>query len=146
MATDLPVHATVSYKFSVPPEKVFDAWLDTDMVGKFMFGPNVRDEEIVRLKIDKRLGGSFSFIVRRKGVEIDHLGEYLEVNRSHRLIFTWAVRDELPNKSRIVINITPLQKGCELTLTQEMSSDWASFVDSSKAAWMKMLTALDKAF
>lgn len=144
MPTELPVHATVSHKFSASPEKVFDAWLNPDMIGKFMFGPGVRDEEIVSLNTDARVGGSFSFIVRRKGEEVDHVGEYLEINKPRHLVFTWAVREELPEKARILIDIVPIQTGCELTLTHEMSSDWADFIDSARAAWTKMLTALDR--
>jgi uncharacterized protein YndB with AHSA1/START domain len=32
-------------RFSASPERVFDAWLDPAMVGRFMFGPGLRDEE-----------------------------------------------------------------------------------------------------
>jgi hypothetical protein len=59
------------------------------------------------------------------------------------VLFTWAVRDELPDKAGVVINITPLEAGCELTLTQEMSSYWVGFVDSSEAARTKTLNAPD---
>ena len=142
MPTSLPVHATVTIKFSATPERVFDAWLDTGMISKFMFGPQLREEEIVSLKLDARVGGSFSFVVRRQGVEIDHIGEYIEISRPHRLVFSWAVREHLPDSSRIVIDIVPLPTGCELTLTQEMSSSWADFANQAKAAWTKMLNAL----
>jgi len=142
MPASLPVHATVTYKFSATPERIFDAWLDTGMISKFMFGPQLRDEEIVSIKTDAHVGGSFSFVVRRQGVEFDHIGEYIEISRPHRLVFSWAVRQNLPESSRIVIEIAPLPTGCELTLTQEMSSNWAGFKDQAKAAWTKMLLAL----
>ncbi|CAL1519015.1 SRPBCC family protein [Chitinophaga sp. MM2321] len=142
MSTEFPAKATVTQTFTQSPEAVFDAWLDTGMISRFMFGPALRDEEIVSLKTDARVGGSFSFIVRRKGMEIDHIGEYLEIDRPHRLVFTWAVRQDLPDSSRVVINITPAGTGSELTLTQEMPANWADFIDSAKGAWSKMLTAL----
>lgn len=142
MANSFPVHATVTYRFSASPERVFDAWLDTSLIGKFMFGPALRDEEIVQLKTDARVGGTFSFTVRRQGIEIEHIGEYIEIDRPRRLLFSWAVRQDLPDSSRILINITPLSKGCELTLTQEMSANWADFEERAKSAWAKMLHAL----
>jgi uncharacterized protein YndB with AHSA1/START domain len=145
MPTSLPVHATVTYTFSATPERVFDAWLDTGTISKFMFGPQLREEEIVSLKTDAHVGGSFSFVVRRQGVEFDHTGEYIEISRPHRLVFSWAVRQDRqdqPASARIVIDIAPIPTGCELTLTQEMSSSWADFVDQAKAAWTKMLNAL----
>jgi uncharacterized protein YndB with AHSA1/START domain len=144
MDNELPAHATVTRHFSVPAEDVFDAWLDTAMIGRFMFGPEVRDEEIVSLKTDAREGGSFSFMVRRKETEIEHIGEYIEINRPLRLVFSWAVRQDLPDNSRIVIDIVPTPTGAELTLTQEMPANWAHFIENAQSAWTQMLAALDK--
>lgn len=52
MIDKFPAHATVSHHFSGPAERVFDAWLDTEVIGKFMFGPEVRDEQIISLNAD----------------------------------------------------------------------------------------------
>lgn len=144
MNSELSAHATVTHHFSVPAEDVFDAWLDTFMIGRFMFGPEVRDEEIVSLKTDAKQGGSFSFVVRREGAEIDHIGEYLEIERPLRLVFSWAIKKDLPDDSRVVIDIVPTSTGTELTLTQEMPANWEHFIDNVKTSWTKMLTALDK--
>lgn len=35
----LPVTATITGLFSVPAERVFDAFLDKEMIARFMFGP-----------------------------------------------------------------------------------------------------------
>lgn len=144
MNTELPAQATVTYHFSVPAEDVFDAWTDTFMIGRFMFGPEVRDEEIISIKTEAKEGGSFSFIVKRENEEIDHIGEYMEIKRPLRLVFTWAVRQDLPDNSRVVIEIVPNSTGAELTLTQEMPANWEHYIDNVKTSWMKMLTALDK--
>ena len=71
MSVKLPVHAVATALFSIDAERVFDAWLDTGMIGQFMFGPSVRDEEIVRLTNEPRMGGHFSFVVRRQGKEFN---------------------------------------------------------------------------
>jgi uncharacterized protein YndB with AHSA1/START domain len=144
MNTELPAHATITYHFSVSAEDVFDAWLDTFMIGRFMFGPDVRDEKIVSLSNEAKKGGAFSFVVEREGMQIDHIGEYLEIERPLRLVFTWAIKQDLPDNSRVVIDIIPTPTGTELTLTHEMPSEWEHFIEGSKTSWMKMLTALDK--
>lgn len=90
MSTAPRINVRVTRRYTAPPERVFDAWLDAEMIGKWMFGPALRDEEIVRLSLDARVGGSFSFVVRRQGEEIDHMGEYLEIDRPRRLVFTWG--------------------------------------------------------
>jgi uncharacterized protein YndB with AHSA1/START domain len=137
-----PVKAVVTKRFNVPAGRVFDAWLDPALIGRWMFGPNVREERIVRLGTEPRVGGKFSFVVERAGVEIDHVGEYLEIERPRLLVFTWATRDRLPETSRVIIEITPLDGECELTLTHVMDPGWAAFVDRAAGSWRMMLDVL----
>ena len=84
-------------------------------------------------------------VVNRQNVEIDHVGEYLEIDRPLLLVFTWSTRDSLPNPSRVVVEILPCDGGCELTLTHVMGADWAVFADKGAGSWRKMLEALDGA-
>jgi uncharacterized protein YndB with AHSA1/START domain len=137
------VNVRVTRHFSASPEQVFDAWLDPEMIGKWMFGPAYpeREEEVVSISLDPRVGGTFSFVVRRQGQEIDHVGEYLEIDRPRRLVFTWGVADA-GDSSRVIIDIIPLQQGCELTLTHEMHPKWADFASRAEASWNKMLNVL----
>jgi len=51
-----------------------------------MFGPAIRDEEIVHLALAPKVGGSFSFLVTRNGEDIEHVGKYLEIVRPSRLV------------------------------------------------------------
>ena len=139
----LPVTAIVEGLFSVPAERVFDAFLDTKLIARFMFGPTVREEEIVSLQNEPRVGSSFSYIVRRQGKTFEHTGEYMEIDRPNRLVFTWAVKEDPTNsQSRIVIEVAPIIDGCELTLTHEMPHSQEDFVEKSKVAWGKMIDKL----
>jgi uncharacterized protein YndB with AHSA1/START domain len=142
MTTQPQATVRVTQRFTAPPERVFDAWLDTAMLGRFMFGPSLRDEEIVRLSLDARVGGKFSFVVRRQGQEIDHIGRYLEIERPRRLVFTWAVAPDRDDASRVVIEIAPHGTGCTLTLTHEMDPKWAALAGRVESGWTKMLAAL----
>ncbi|HVU18536.1 MAG TPA: SRPBCC family protein [Candidatus Didemnitutus sp.] len=140
-----PVHAVVMHRFDVPAERVFDACLDPAWVGRWMFGPNVRDERIVRLALEARVGGRFSFVVNRAGTEVDHVGEYLEIERPGLLVFTWATRDALPETSRVIIEITPREQGCDMKLTHVLGAHWSEFVDRAASSWSQMLDALERA-
>jgi uncharacterized protein YndB with AHSA1/START domain len=141
------VHARVTRHLSAAPERVFDAWLDPAWLSRWMFGPAVRDEEIVRLERDPKPGGAFSFVVRRGGVEIDHVGTYLVIDRPRRLVFTWAVRgasDDAP--SRVAIDLTTgAGGGCDLSLTHEMDAKWAEHLERTQAGWTTMVETLDRA-
>ena len=132
----------VNRRFNASSQRVFDAWLDPNMLSRWMFGPSVRDEEIVSLSLDPRPGGAFSFVVRRDGREINHVGEYLEIEPPTRLSFTWSTADALPDVSRVTIEIISFGSGCELTLTHEMHPDWLDYIDRTEAGWARMLDAL----
>ena len=140
MTTKAPIQVRVTRRFDATPDRVFDAWLNPEVIGAWMFGPAVREEEVVRITNDPRIGGSFSLVVRRQGEEINHVGEYLEIQRPSRLVFTWGI-DEA-GESRVVIDIIAQDAGCELTLTHELPADWSDYADRTKAAWSKMLELL----
>jgi uncharacterized protein YndB with AHSA1/START domain len=142
MTTEPHVLVRVTRGFGTSPEHVFDAWLDAEMIGRWMFGPTLRDEEVLRIAIDPRVGGAFSFLVRRDGEEIDHVGEYLEIVRPRRLVFTWGIAQHLPATSRVIVDIIALETGCELALTHELHPDWADYGSRTEAGWTRMLEAL----
>lgn len=142
MSTDSPISVSVTRRFAASAERVFDAWLDPVLIGQWMFGPRLRDEEVLHLNVDGRVGGSFSFLVRRQGHEIDHIGTYREIDRPKRLVFTWGIAGESTDESQVIITIVPLAAGCELTLTHEMDPKWAEYTSRTQAGWAKMLDAL----
>ena len=132
-------------RFDAAPERVFDGWLTPAMIGRFMFGPQLRDEEVLRIEVDPRVGGAFSFLVRRQGQEIDHVGHYLEIDRPRRLAFTWGIVGESADQSRVDIEITPRDRGCALELTHRMDPKWAAHADRVRAGWTTMCDALARA-
>jgi uncharacterized protein YndB with AHSA1/START domain len=144
MTTETTVAARVSHRFTASPEQVFDAWLDPEKVMRWMAA--VREMgapgEMVRVSIDARVGGRFSFVDLRDDEEVDHVGEYLEIDRPRRLVFTWSVPRYSPDVDRVVVEIAPLETGCELTLTHELHPDWADYLDRTERAWALMITAI----
>jgi uncharacterized protein YndB with AHSA1/START domain len=132
----------VTHCFSVAPERVFDAWLDPDLVRQW-FAPGLG--EMVRVDVDPQVGGKFSFVQRRGEDDVDHVGTYLELDRPRRLAFTWSVPQDSDDTSRVVIDIAPLETGSELTLTHELHPDWADYAERTEEAWSKMLQAMDEA-
>lgn len=133
-------------RFDAAPERVFDAWLDPKMIGQWMFGKRLRDEEIVHLRTDARVGGSFSFLVTRDGQLFDHIGVYRELDRPRRLVFTWGIACIGGAESVVEINIVPSGSGSELTLTHNIPAQWAEYRERTRGGWTTMLDMLDTIF
>ncbi|NGP87091.1 SRPBCC family protein [Fodinibius halophilus] len=133
---------TVTKRFNVPAENVFDAWLDPEIISQWMFGPELRDEEIIKLETDPREGGPFSFVVRRGDDVLNHLGKYLEIDRPHRLVFTWGVESESAEESEVTIDIESTETSCQLTLVHELDPKWEEYACRTKEGWSTMLEKL----
>lgn len=140
--TDQRVFVQVEKAFDEPAETVFDAWLDTDMLSHWMFGPSVRNEEILNLTSDPRPGGRFSFQVRRDNEILNHIGAYLEVQRPSLLVFTWGVDIEPGDESVVTIRITPSATGCVLQLVHDMDIKWSEYADRTEEGWTYMIGLL----
>lgn len=129
----------IERRFAQPAERVFDAWLDADWIGRFMFGPHLRDEQIVSLDNEARVGGQFHYKVTRGGQAIDHTGTYRAIERPWRLVFTWGVDAEQGDLSVVTIEITPEGEGCLLTLTHRLHPDWADYAERTRVGWTKIV-------
>ena len=132
------VNARVSRRFEASAEDVFDAWLDPELAREW-FAPGLG--EMTRVEIDARVGGTFWLVQNRDGKLAEHTGEYLEIDRPRRLVFTWRT-PPITDTSRVIIEIRPLQDGCELTVTHEMSAEWEPFIERAANAWAKMADAI----
>jgi uncharacterized protein YndB with AHSA1/START domain len=142
MATE-DIIVTVTRGFTASCAGVFEAWFNPDLIKLWMFGSRFRDEEVISLRMDPRVGGHFSFIVKRHGVEIEHQGKYLEIKKPHLLRFTWGIK-HLKSNSVVNFEIIPLSRGCKGTLTQYLKPEYAEFASRVQESWSKMLAVLSR--
>jgi uncharacterized protein YndB with AHSA1/START domain len=131
---------TVSRRFNTSAERLFDAWLDPERARQFLF--TRPGQVIVRAEIDARIGGPFLFVARRDGRDVDHIGKYLEIDRPRRLVFTLRVPKVWEDDNLVTVEIVPLERGCELTVTHEgvlpehegrIESGWTLFLEGLQA-------------
>jgi uncharacterized protein YndB with AHSA1/START domain len=101
--TDLTVN--INKTIHAPIEKVFDAWLNPKMLSKFMMPmPGMPDSEVEN---DAREGGNFTIIMHAGDDKLPHTGEYLEINRPDKLVFTWVSHNSVDN-STVTLNFTKI--------------------------------------
>jgi len=130
----------VSHTYAHPPEAVFDAWLDPAKAGRFLFATPTGT--MVKAEIDPRVGGRFEFIDRRpEDGDVRHVGEYLEIDRPRKLVFTFAVPQYDPGLTTVTLDFRPVSGGCEVTLTHtDVPPEWR---DQTVQGWTMILAALE---
>ena len=110
----------VARTFATSPERVFDAWLDPASVGKWLFA--VASRPLARVTLDARVGGAFRLVDRHDGKRVEHAGEYVEIERPRRLVFTLSTEGDSHAWARVTIvtiDIVSRNGGCELILAHE---------------------------
>jgi uncharacterized protein YndB with AHSA1/START domain len=107
----------VTRRYGVPPARVFDAWLDPEVAGRWLFATASRP--LAHIAIDARVEGAFCFVERQDGDIATYTGEYIEIVPHRRLVFTLSTEKYPHVDTRVRVEIAPLAKGCALTLTHE---------------------------
>lgn len=124
--------------FSASSERVFDAWFDPEHIASWLFP----SEEIVSMEQDPKVGGTFNFVIRRSGKNIEHSGEYLEISRPNFLTFTWEVPQFSPQSSLVRITLEVVHDESKLSLTHD--NVLAEYQEATKTGWTRILDNLEK--
>jgi len=104
----------LTQRYGAPPERVFDAWLDPETAGRWLFATAWRPMR--KVEIDARKGRPYR-LVDERGAE--YTGRYIEIARPRRLVFTLAMTNGPRVVTRVTAEFRPLKSGCELRLAHE---------------------------
>jgi len=127
---------------AAPRERVFDAWLDPEMLARFMMPkPGM---SIPEARSDAREGGRFRIVMRAGDQDMPHEGTYKEINRPNRLSFTWEGPFSTVEDSTVTLDFDEVQDGTKVTLRHVRFVDEESR-ESHKSGWAGILQALDEA-
>ena len=134
-----PPALTIVRRFAATAERVFDAWLDPERAALWLFTAPGREAH--SMQNDPRVGGHWVITDRRDGVEYKALGEYVEIDRPRRLVFTFGMPQFSPDFNRVTVEIAPDGEGCLMSVTQEgvPSDDHPD----TREGWEEMFVMLD---
>lgn len=118
MTTEERAIVRVRRRFGASPARVFQAWTDPGKAQSWI-APPASGDELVRVDIKARVGRGFTLVVRRGGEEVSHSGEYLELVKPRRLVFTWVVPAISKETTLVSIELHPVWSGTELSLKHE---------------------------
>ena len=137
--TDLTLEVTKT--INAPIEKVFDAWLDPKMLSMFMMPmPGMPESDVEN---DPRKGGEFVITMHAGDDLLPHTGEYLEINRPDKLVFTWTSHCSVDD-STVTLDFTKIDDG-----TTNVSLSHVKFIDEKtrsdhEGGWSNILEKLNE--
>ena len=125
-------------KIQIPPERLFAAWVEPGLMRSWLF--RSKGAQIRQVEADLRVGGRFRIhAVDAGGKEHETVGEYLEIERPHRLMF-WVESPALfAGRAVVSIDITAGGEG-----------SWMSFAQTGvkkelmEQAWRLMFRGLEQ--
>lgn len=129
-----PGYAVVQVRrtFAAPRERVFEAWMDPELLRQWLTGPQGRSPHA---EVDARVGGEFRIAMTSRvgdlwallpgqtGV-VQMVGRYLEINRPERLVFTlgWEEFPTIhldPDATTVTVDFHERNGDTEVVLTHE---------------------------
>jgi uncharacterized protein YndB with AHSA1/START domain len=91
--------------FDASAEEVFDAWTSPEVIERW-FRP-ARGWRKPSAEVNLRVGGTVRVVMRDpSGAPVEASGEYTEIDRPNRLVFTWTFDDDPSNQQLIEIEFT----------------------------------------
>jgi uncharacterized protein YndB with AHSA1/START domain len=125
-------------RFDASPERLFDAWTDPRIAAAWLFTTPASESHQTHL--DVRVGGQWEIVDRRGETDYRAIGEYLEVESPHRLVFTFGMPQFSPGFDKVTVEIAADGSGALMTLTQEGAP--AEHVPPLEKGWAEMFDAL----
>jgi len=143
MTAERGSRVVVTRSYAASPERVFDAFLDVRIARRFLFATATGD--MIAAEIDPRVGGRFTFTERRPDMgDVRHVGEYLEIERPRRLVFTFGVPQFDARMTTVTVELRPDGGGCVLTLTNEGVPP--DYTERNQEGWSRILAGLLPAY
>jgi uncharacterized protein YndB with AHSA1/START domain len=118
-----------------PRERVFDAWVTPDLLGRFLCAG---DTHVASIEVDARVGGSFRVVMANERGRYDHQGRYLEIERPERLRFTWVSAATNGGETDVTVTFDTVDEGTRVTLTHVGLPDAAS-ATRHEGGWQSIL-------
>jgi uncharacterized protein YndB with AHSA1/START domain len=116
--------------------EVFRWWTEADRLREWMSPIGT-----VEASVDLRVGGALRIVMRGDGTVIEHVGEYLEIDPPHRLVFTWASSFTGTEPSLVTVELEP--DGADATRLLLIHSRLPeSAASSHQGGWGAMLDRL----
>lgn len=137
-ASTSPVSVTVRRTIAAPAQVLFDAWLDPASVAVWL-RPNKTTHSIAT--IDPVVGGRFQIDMHKPEMVVEHRGRYVEIDRPHRLVFTWNSPATNAQDTLVTVSFVERDGRTEVTILHEQLPEYMA--NGHTSGWTDGLAGLD---
>jgi uncharacterized protein YndB with AHSA1/START domain len=132
----------IERSFQATAEEVFDAWTSPEVMRRWLHCGADWDTPVA--EVDLRLGGAVRIVMRRPdGRQAGAHGEYMVIDRPHRLVMTWTFDDEPTNQQMIELTFAESGGSTTVVLTnRDISTDERR--DAQDEGWRGCLDQLER--
>lgn len=144
LGTQVPPAFGLARRYAAAPEKVWRAWTDPEAVKRW-WGPGPQDP-VSLAELDVRVGGRFRIVFGGpQGRDHECAGEYLEVVRPRKLVFSWCWPNSTPDRvSQVTLLFHPAPDGgTALEFRHEKFFD-AAARDGHRRGWTESFAKLEQ--
>lgn len=143
---------TMARRINASEEAVFSAWVEPELMKKWFFTMESTNKVAAN---DLRVDGTWEIVDHREGTDYRAIGEYVEINRPNKLVFTFKMPQFNDLEDHIIVAISPVGDACEMTFKQEIivphEEGWsaedienamAEYSSQSEEGWSQMFDGL----
>ena len=95
----------IERSYAASAEEVFDAWTSPEVMRRWLHP--FAEWDTPEADSDLRVGGEVRVVMRRlDGTQVESRGEYVSIERPHRLVMTWTFDDEPSNEQLIELSFS----------------------------------------
>ena len=128
----------VSEIINAPRAKVFKAWTDPALI-KLWFAPG--SMTVGKVECDPRPGGRYLVEMIGEEGSPTAIGEYVEVVKDERLVFTWGWQGDEDEPTRVTVTLQDHDKGTRVMVLHERFTS-AESRDRHAEGWKACLDKL----
>lgn len=136
----------IEREFRAPPESVYNAWTDPNILTKWWGPEGMTTPEF---ELNTYEGGSWTTTMESaEGNQVTTSGNYKVLDPPSRLVFTWAWTQDDGSRgteTEVEITLAKSEIGTLMTLVQGTFADMAAR-DNHNAGWSSSFNDLDRVF
>ncbi len=145
MSTETGTSLRLTRVVRTDPETAFRAWTEPDQMKKWACPEGMTVKEAVS---EPEVGGAFKLVmVNPEGVEYTAVGRYREVDRPHRVVYTWDWQDEgrMGVDTVVTVEFNEADGGTEVVLSHDLLPTTEAR-DGHREGWESTLVQFDRLF